>query len=70
MNARQRVLEEVRAFSNKGIGVTRQTVAASLSWPINRVSGRITELKKEGLVSERGTICTHEGYTRGLIWLT
>jgi predicted transcriptional regulator len=33
---------------------TRQSIAAALDWPINRVTGRVTELINAGVVVERG----------------
>ena len=41
-------IEELQPFSNK-------TIARSLGWEINRVTGRVNELVKKGLIKMHGT---------------
>ena len=50
---RQRVYEIILQHPE---GVTRKQIAKALGWPINCVTGRVTELRdKEGLIRESGT---------------
>lgn len=56
MNRRNQVMSAIRSFTNAGINATTQTIAASLDWPINRVSGRVTELIKAGEIKRVGSV--------------
>lgn len=46
--------EVLRVIKSSPIGVTAQEVAEKLQWPINRISGRITELYQKGLIEHHG----------------
>jgi len=50
---RQRVYEVILQHPE---GITRKQIAKALGWPINCVTGRVTELRdQEGLIREAGT---------------
>ena len=50
-------------------GVTRQDIAATLGWPINAVTGRVTELLELGAIDEVG-IDRSSGRPRALLGLS
>lgn len=40
-----------------------------LKWPVNRVSGRVTELQKDGLIENSGlTKINKESGKKGILW--
>ena len=49
---RQRVYEVILQHPQ---GVTRKQIAGELGWPINCVTGRVTELRDSGFIIEDGT---------------
>lgn len=40
----------------KATKITRQGIAQWLGWEINQVTGRVTELKAQGLIKEEGKV--------------
>lgn len=53
---RMQVLRVITNFTSKGFLPTRQTIAAAMDWPINRISGRVSELIQAGDIIEDGSI--------------
>lgn len=49
--AKDKVLETI-----KGQRATRQEIAEILGWPINRVTGRVSELLQDGVIEECATV--------------
>lgn len=65
-NKRQVVYSEI---GNSGIGMTLFELSGSLSWTINRVSGRVTELKDRGLIVDSGDRRVNpESGKRAIVW--
>jgi|TARA_Y100000296_G_scaffold38168_1_gene44190 DNA-binding MarR family transcriptional regulator len=60
--SRANVLSVIRQFS----GVTRQGIAKTLDWEINRVTGRVKELIDAGVIVEEGHISLN-GHKRALL---
>ena len=56
MTMQGEVLKEIKGWSKRGTGVTRATLSGSMGIPINRVTGRVTELLDGGLIEERGFV--------------
>lgn len=63
------VLDTVQSFTHQGVGVTRQTIAASLSVPINEVTHPVLSLIRHGLIVEDGSVHGPTGRQRKLLWL-
>ena len=70
MTKTNEVLGMIKGYSKQGVGVTRNTVAGSLGWPMNRVSSRIAEMLRKETIVERGSVVINtEGrpYRRALL---
>lgn len=50
-------------------GISTIAISEKLGWPINCVSGRITELKRVGLVEDSGRRCENPSGRRGILWI-
>lgn len=50
-------------------GITTYDVAKKLKWPINSVSGRITELNSVGLVMDSGQRGVNPSGKRAILWI-
>lgn len=61
---RMLVLEAIR----KNHGATLFELVRILNWPVNRISGRVTELAKRGLIVEVGAKINPESGKRGAVW--
>lgn len=62
-------LSKVYAVICKNGGATLTEIASDLSWPINRVSGRVTELRKSGAVIDSGTRRTNPASGKAnIVW--
>jgi len=62
------VREVVNSFSKQRVGVTRQTIASSLSVPINEVTNPVLQLIKRGEIRENGIVHGPTGRPRNLLW--
>lgn len=60
-----RQLEVYEAIGDLGVA-TNEAIADYLNWPINRVTGRVTELKRYGLVDVEGMGRNKTGFTAKL----
>ena len=58
------------AIIGRPLGATLFELQSLLGWPINRISGRVTELAKRGLIQDGGTrrINPLSG-KRGIVWV-
>lgn len=58
------------AFESLGGSATTFEVQKHLGWPVNRVSGRITELRESGFLTDSGTtrINPESGHP-GTVWI-
>jgi hypothetical protein len=61
----QRQMQVYDAISDLGIG-TNEMISDYLNWPINRVTGRVTELKRYGLIDVEGLGKNKSGFTAKL----
>lgn len=49
-------------------GVSTVAIAETLHWPINCVSGRITELRNGGVVRDSGRRCMNPSGKKAILW--
>jgi len=63
-NIHRQVLNEL----SKHDGLTNQELAEKLGWPINRVTGRVTELRRKGFVIDNGTKLNTETGKMNYVW--
>lgn len=61
----QRQMQVYEAIGDLGIA-TNEMISDYLNWPINRVTGRVTELKRYGLVDVEGLGKNKSGFTAKL----
>jgi predicted transcriptional regulator len=62
---RLKVLDIIRRSER---GATLFEIVESIGWPVNRVSGRVTELKKLKLIHSEGTRKNPESGAQGNVW--
>ena len=60
------VLKCLTSFSSSG--ATNRMIAKKLGWDINRVTGRMTELRKKGLVNNAGDFYDEETERTVNLW--
>lgn len=62
-------LQVFQAISRAANGATLFELVAHLGWPVNRVSGRVTELEQRGMIVDSGaTRVNPESGKRGVVW--
>jgi predicted transcriptional regulator len=60
----------LRVIENAGDhGITTFDTAEKLGWPINQVSGRITELNQVGIVTDSGRRGVNPSGKRAILWI-
>lgn len=64
--SRRHVYNIIASFGSHGVSTL--DVSHTLSWPINCVSGRITELAKEGLIRDSGQRGVNPSGKRCILW--
>ena len=65
--ARQTVLDVISAAGESGIAL--HEISERLHWPINCVSGRVTELRKLGRVRDSGRRWTTPSHRLAILWV-
>lgn len=65
--SRWKVWEAIDRYGE--FGVTTFTVADVLGWPINCVSGRITELTKLGMIKDSGRRGENPSGKKAVLWI-
>lgn len=65
--SRLEVFKHIACFG--AFGVTTMMVASRLGWPINCVSGRITELAKSGLIKDSGRRGINHSGKKAILWV-
>lgn len=64
---RLRVLSTIKSKRN---GLTLFEICNNLKWPVNRVSGRVTELRKKGLIVDSGQRRINPSSGKnGIVWV-
>lgn len=67
LSHRRKLVYEVISKYNIGLGLFE--IQQKLGWPINCVSGRVTELRKLGLIEDRGqTVINPVTGKRAIAW--
>lgn len=62
---RLKVLDAIKTLN----GACLFEICEFLNWPVNRVSGRVTELQKSGLIKDSGIRKTNkESGKKGILW--
>ena len=65
---RAAVLDVIKKQKN---GATLFELCDALNWPVNRVSGRVTELKQRQLIKDSGTTRINPlSGKRGIVWVS
>lgn len=63
---RQQVFDVIARNSD---GITSEQIAVTLEWPINSISGRVTELQRLGRIKDSGRrLPTHAGRS-AVLWV-
>lgn len=65
--SRREVLHVIAAAG--ALGISTVAISETLKWPINCVSGRITELHDSGLVKDSGRRCINPSGKRAILWV-
>lgn len=65
--SRQEVLRLLKAYG--GFGATTYRISEALGWPINCVSGRVTELTKSGLIKDSGRRGVNPSGKKAILWV-
>lgn len=65
LDKRLKVLEAIKTLN----GACLFEICEFLDWPVNRVSGRVTELQKSGFIKDSGIRKTNKQSGRkGILW--
>jgi predicted transcriptional regulator len=63
---REKVLSAIRANG----GATLFQLVGILNWPVNRISGRVTELKNQGKIYDSGRrLQNPSSGVKGIVWM-
>lgn len=62
--------EVLRTICSAGLdGISTIQISEKLNWPINNVSGRVTELCDDGVVTDSGRRCTNPSGRPAILWV-